>query len=144
MILGLFEIHGAEVLDGQHAVVVDVELLERVLDGPQPYLIQTGLERVHKLVVADQAVLVHVELVEQAPEFVLGDVDEAQVAQAVAELDVVDASRVVLVHRLEQVAHERAPVRLLRLEQKRPYQIYAHNSTLELKINTSPFFFFIK
>ncbi len=67
-----------------------------------------------------------VKLIEEAPELVLGDVDEAEVAQAVAKLGVVDASRVVLVHGLEEVAHKRAPICLLRLEQKRSYQVYAH------------------
>ena len=57
VLLGLLDVDHAEVLDGQHAVAVDVELGERFIDHLLAHFGHRRIQHVHELFVVDLAVL---------------------------------------------------------------------------------------
>lgn len=131
MFASLFGVDDPKVLDGQDAVVVDVELLERSIDHGLTHVRERRLENGDELLEVDLAVLFDVELVEERAYLGLGEIGEAEVAHARLEFAVVDLARVVAVHRLEQVVQKRVPLRRLRLEQERSHELYTHLSLLQ-------------
>lgn len=143
MLSSLFGVDDSKVLNGQDAVVVDVELLKGAIDHLQSCIRERRLEDGDELLEVDLAVLFDVELVEERANLAFGEIGEPEVAQALLELAVVDLARVVAVHRLEQVVQERLPLGRFRFEQECSNELNTHHSNIYIAYLIFYFYIFI-
>ena len=97
-------IDNAQVGRGDRAVAVLVELCEGHVDDSHAGLIGGAADAVQELVVADNTVLVEVQVVEEELSLALGNIS-AEVLQAPVELLHVNLAITIVVHDFERAAH---------------------------------------
>ena len=97
-------VHYAHVARVDHAVAILVELGEAKVDDVLAGRVGSSTDSVKELIVADDAVLVEVEVVEEDAGFSLGNLG-AQVLQPPVELLLVDLAVTIVVHDAERSTH---------------------------------------
>jgi len=88
------------VLNIDMAVLVEVELLEHSLHKVFSEWTHISLDRIHKLVERNEAILIHIKQVEEASAFFLAEL-EAEVAETLPELLYLKSSITIIIQNLE-------------------------------------------